>query len=206
MPDGSTPKSRNDFPGQGLLTGILAFALFACGGRDPILDRADELAHEQGVVATPDPRPATSGTAGSPPPGQPEQPAPGVPEEPKPGGIEIKGPSVVLSGTVEVPDWKGGPIRIDVFDGDQQAAANSTGQRPRVVAMARLEKPGPFDLRVPSTATQVWVGAYADENSDGKPDPTDPEAWFTGNPVSTGTDHPGVDLQLTTTPSTGSVD
>jgi len=178
--------------------------LAACGGRDPILDRADEIAVQQGVHDVADP-PAPS-TSGAPPVGQPEQPAPGVPDEPSPGGIEVMGPSVVLSGTVDVPGWKGGTIRIDIFDGDQQAAASTPDKRPRVVAMARLEKPGPFEMRVPTTAAKVWLGAYADENADGKPDPTDPEVWFGGNPIATDMDHRDVNLTLTTTATAKSTD
>jgi len=87
-----------------------------------------------------------------------------------------------LSGEVVLADHKGGAIRVDVFDGDQKAASGG-GKRPGVVAMARLDAPGPFQVTVPAGTNRVWIGAFADEDQDGKPGPLDPEVWYAANPV-----------------------
>jgi hypothetical protein len=140
---------------------------------------------------------------GQPPPGRPEQPAPGVPTGPPPGGavgdpgggagIPADAPMVAIQGTLTVEGWGGGPIRIDVFDGDQREIG---GKRPSVVGMARLDKPGPYSVQVPAASPKVWVGAFADENKDGRPGPSDPAVWYPGNPVNTAGDRDHIDLVL----------
>lgn len=141
-------------------------------------------------------------TPGEPAPGDPGQPAPGTPEQPRPGSPGSDGPSVAVSGTISVEGWSGGSIRIDIFDGDQLAAAGST-KRPSVVAQAKLERPGPFEVRVPMAAGRVWIGAFADENRNGRPDPRDPSGWYGSNPVSVDEDRSGVILQLSAAPPPG---
>jgi hypothetical protein len=203
----------------------LALLLLACSGQDPILDRAADMqgggaAPTAGAPApgktgsppptagTPEPPRPGQGAApspadpGAPAPGDPGAPSPGVPDQPTPGVPGSDGPSVALAGTVQVEDWGGGPIRIDIFDGDQQAAAGSS-KRPSVVAQARLEKPGPFEVRVPVGTTNVWIGGFADENRNGRPDPRDPSGWFGGNPVSVDGDQSGITLQLRSAPPPG---
>jgi hypothetical protein len=207
------------------LTCLLAVMSLACSGQDPILERAAEMEGgdtpptagapapgktgsapvKAGTPAQPAPgrgAPPAAGTPGEPTPGDPGQPAPGTPEQPAPGVPGADGPSVVLSGTVAVASWGGGPIRIDIFDGDQQAAAGS-GKRPSVVAQARLDAPGAFEVRVPTSAGRVWIGAFADENRNGRPDPRDPSAWFGGNPVSTDEARGGIALSLEAAPPPG---
>lgn len=196
----------------------------ACGSEDPILERAAEMegggtppspsssAPVAGVApstaGTPEPpapgrgTPPRAGTPGEPAPGDPGQPAPGTPEAPEPGSPGSDGPSVVLSGTVSVEAWAGGPIRLDIFDGDQLAAAGSA-KRPSVVAQANVERPGPFEVRVPVAAGRVWVGGFADENRNGRPDPRDPSGWFGGNPVATDADRGDLVLQLRAAPPPG---
>lgn len=102
---------------------------------------------------------------------------------------------MTLSGTIEIAGWSGGPIRIDVFDGDQVAAAGSD-RRPNVVAQARLEKPGVFAVSVPVSANKVWIGAFADEDRDGKPGREDPSGWYGDNPVDLGADRGGLALKI----------
>lgn len=203
----------------------LSLLLLACSGQDPILDRAEGM---EGADASPGagaqaersagsgpptagapepPRPGqgtepSPAVPGEPEPGDPGSPSPGVPDPPAPGAPGTDGPTVALTGTVQVESWAGGPIRIDIFDGDQQAAANS-GKRPSVVGQARLDKPGPFEVRVPEGIAGVWIGGFADENRNGRPDPRDPSGWFGGNPVSAEGDQTGISLQLRSAPPPG---
>ena len=196
----------------------------ACGSEDPILERAAEMegrstppgaaapAPVAGVApaaaGTPEPpapgrgTPPQVGRPGEPAPGDPGHPAPGRPKAPEPGSPGSDGPSVVLSGTVSVEAWAGGPIRLDIFDGDQLAAAGSA-RRPSVVAQARVDQPGPFEVRVPVAASRVWVGGFADENRNGRPDPRDPSGWFDGNPVATDADRGDLVLKLRAAPPPG---
>ena len=95
---------------------------------------------------------------------------------------------------------EGGAIRIDIFDGDQRAAAGQDGQRPRVVAAHELSKPGPFSVSIPASVPQVWVGGFVDEDGDGRPSHTDPTGWFGGNPVTTAGGVDGLVLRLETAP------
>jgi hypothetical protein len=103
----------------------------------------------------------------------------------------------VIRGTISVQGWRGGPIRVDVFDGDQR---DLTGPRPSVVGGARLDQPGDFEVRVPLSAPRVWIGAFADEDRNGRPDPTDPAAWYPRNPLSVAGDQSGVLLELKADP------
>lgn len=101
---------------------------------------------------------------------------------------------VVLSGTITVENWSGGAIRLDIFDGDQRAAAGGEGPKPSIVAVHEVAEPGSFSLEIPKDAGQVWVGGFADEDRDGRPSPTDPSGWYSGNPVSTAADQAGLAL------------
>lgn len=175
--------------------------LLACG-RDPILDRADELGPQAGAgqpgggngggngggdgggpapgrAVDPSPavpRPPEPGSAVQPPPGTPTEPAPGSP------GGQADGPQVVLKGEIALPDYELGQVRIDIFDGDQRELE---GPRPSVVGVATMERPGAFEVSVPASAARVWLGAYVDEDLDGRPSPQDPAGWYAGNPVET---------------------
>lgn len=198
----------------------LVWSIGACGGgSDPILDRAAALEGE--TSASPATAPATTGqappqpkpkpvqapapqpgAAAEPTPGTPADPAPGKPDEPAPGPaaggapgtLPSEGPQVVLRGTVAVTGWSGGAIRLDIFDGDQRAAAGGAGPKPSIVAVHEVTQPGPFSVEIPQSVGQVWVGGFADEDQDGRPSPTDPTGWYTGNPVSTATDQSGLAL------------
>ena len=102
---------------------ILCAALVACGGQDPILERAEEIREQGGPTAgeTPGPSPSHSsvsspGVGVEPTPGIPEDPVrvqpdareigtpvPGEPEDPSPMPMGANsGPTVRLSGTIEV--------------------------------------------------------------------------------------------------------
>jgi hypothetical protein len=138
-----------------------------------------------------DPGQPSPGDAAQPPPGAPDQPSPGVPEEPEPGlpggpgaeaavpGQPVDGPTVVLRGEVRYADYRAGKVRVDVFDGDQL----DRSKRPGVVGWADLSAPGSFELTVPASTGKVWLSAFNDANSDGKPGHTDPTGFFADNPV-----------------------
>ncbi len=129
-----------------------------------------------------------------PPPGAPEQPLPGVPEDPTPGapgapgapgeevvtpGAPTQGPTVTLKGEVRYRDHQAGKVRVDVFDGDQR----DFSERPGVVGWAELTGPGTFEIQVPQSAGKVWLSAFNDANSDGKPGHGDPTGYLEANPV-----------------------
>lgn len=128
-------------------------------------------------------------------PGVPSsEPKPGTPQEPAPGNPFQDGPLVKLSGEIIVPNWKGEPIRIDIFDGDQRQIG---GSRPNVVMMEHLKSDGAFEIDIPQNDSYYWIGAYVDVDGDGKPGPNDPSAWYSGNPISGKKETKGVILQLT---------
>lgn len=119
---------------------------------------------------------------GAPAPGVPVEPKPGIPSEPPPGGGGggPKGPTVVLSGVVTYPDWKKGKVKISAFDGDH---GTTGGGRPNVVAMAEVDKPGPFTIAVAENAGKIYLEAAIDEDGDGRPGPLDPQGHATRFPV-----------------------
>ena len=83
--------------------------------------------------------------------------------------------------------------KIDIFDGDQQ---NIGGQRPSVIISKTLSKIGSFEIDLPKSDTQLWIGAYIDEDEDGRPGPQDPSGWYTSNPISASKDHSGITVNL----------
>jgi hypothetical protein len=106
---------------------------------------------------------------------------------------QAQGPTVILSGRIDLPDGQTGEVHIDVFDGDQQ---DLTGSRPQVVAMARRDGAGTFEVAVPQSAKKVWVGAWCDVDGNGRPGPDDPSGWYGQNPVRTQSDAVDVVLDL----------
>jgi hypothetical protein len=87
---------------------------------------------------------------------------------------------VNLSGEVVFPGYRSGPIRIDVFDGDQR----DLSARPRVVGVAQIAGPGMFTVSVPEAARLVWISSFNDENSNSRPDlQSDPTGYYEKNPV-----------------------
>jgi hypothetical protein len=188
---------------------LLAVPFAQACGTDPILARADEERAEEPTAGQPAPGQAASpppgaaaqpapgqpgepspGDPSQPPPGAPDQPQPGVPDQPQPGApvVEIapgepqQGPTITLVGEVRFADYQGGRVRVDVFDGDQK----DFSARPSVVGWAELDAPGPFELKVPSSAERVWISAFNDANRDGKPGHEDPTGFFADNPVALG--------------------
>ena len=111
----------------------LCVSLVACGGQDPILERAEQIREQGGPSAgeTPGPSPmhssvSAAGSGVEPPPGIPEEPArvdpdareigtpvPGEPEAPPPMPIGVNsGPSVRLSGNISVVGDFAGTVLI----------------------------------------------------------------------------------------------
>ncbi|MFH1468680.1 MAG: hypothetical protein ABIO70_30095 [Pseudomonadota bacterium] len=186
----------------GALALFLIFQLAGCDG-DPILVRADDERAEEGDARRPAASPGVlpqPGVAPEPQPGQaaepgegfPDEPTPGIPEPPTPGdpsqppppggvdpGSPPSAPRTTVSGVVRYPGYTQGPIRVDVFDGDQRDLA----RHPGVVAWADLPAPGPFTVQVPKSAKKVWISAYNDANGNGRPDDRDPRGYDEGAPV-----------------------
>ena len=103
------------------------------------------------------------------------------------------GPKIKVEGSISLENWNGKVIRIDVFDGDQR---NLDGPRPKVVATKKVDQPGSFSLSLPQNEKGFWIGAYCDVDEDGKPGPTDPFGWYTGNPVQGDRDHTDIQIVL----------
>jgi len=188
---------------RGLWACLIIAALATGCGQDPIEQRAAELASQNsqpGSGGAQSPPPGGSPSAGSQPgiTGIPEEPSPGIPNEPPPGQpLGGDGPQITLSGEVELEEWSGAPIRVDIFDGNQQDLA---GPRPSVVGVVHLDAPGAWSVGVSSAIGQLWVGAYSDENKDGKPDHNEPVGWYQGNPVAGGADRGDLKISLTVQP------
>lgn len=145
-------------------------------------------------IGSPSSEPQPGVPSSEPAPGMPSsEPQPGVPQDPAPGNPFKDGPLVKLSGEVQIPNWNGEPIRIDIFDGDQQQVG---GQRPNVVMMEFLDSDGEFQIDIPERDIPYWIGAYVDIDRDGKPGPNDPSAWYEGNPIMGDRDSSGVVLRL----------
>ena len=103
------------------------------------------------------------------------------------------GKFVTFTGTMVVEKWSGKPIRVDVFDGDQRKIG---GERPSVIISETVKQIGEFELFLPEKDTQVWIGAYIDEDEDGRPGPTDPSGWYEGNPVSSKENQKNIHITL----------
>ena len=202
-------RRRLGFPPGFPLGPVLLGLLVACG-RDPILDRAQEIQAarpgDAGGGRPPSPPPGGAvapgtGLASEPTPGAPADPPPGAPADPPPGqpgpaaagSPHALGPMSTITGTISLSDYELGQVHVDVFDGDQQKLE---GKRPSVVATLRLDQPGPFTVQVPVSDTQVWIGAFVDEDLDGRPGPQDPSGWYRGNPVDTTGGAAEVDIVL----------
>lgn len=111
----------------------------------------------------------------APPKEQPKEAVPPPPPNPKDGDF------ITISGTIDASNPKGNLIRIDIFDGDQR---NIGGKRPSVVVSTTVDGGPEFEIFLPKKDQQLWVGAYIDEDGDGRPGPLDPSGWYEGNPIS----------------------
>ena len=131
--------------------------------------------------------------------GVPEEPVPGVPAPPRAVVLDDQPQQpattekIQISGMILVQGWNGNEIRIDVFDGDQRQIG---GSRPSVISSASIYKTGAYEIAVPKGDGKYWIGAYVDQNSDGRPGKEDPSGWYTGNPISASQSTAGVELVL----------
>jgi len=123
----------------------------------------------------------------APPKEQPKEAVPPPPPNPKDGDF------ITIKGTIEANNPNGKPIRIDIFDGDQR---NIGGKRPSVVVSTTVDNGPTFEIFLPQKEQQLWVGAYIDEDGDGRPGPLDPSGWYSGNPVSGNKNQEGITLVL----------
>lgn len=179
-----------------LLSLLLIPLISACGG-DPVLEAAREEAAQQGSSGGGQPGggPGVPGVAGAPSPGVPEEPKPGDPNQPPPGegGAQAPtGPTVTLKGKVVYADYKGGPIRIDLFDGDH---SNVGGPRPGILSRGQIDAPGEFEIKV-AQGSKVWVSASNDEDDDGRPSPLEPFGDYAKNPLVADEDVSGIEVTL----------
>lgn len=122
-----------------------------------------------------------------PPKEQPKEAVPPPPPNPKDGEF------IKISGTIEATNPNNKPIRIDIFDGDQR---NIGGKRPSVVVSTTVEAGPQFEIALPKKSQMLWVGAYIDEDGNGRPGPLDPSGWYSGNPISGESDHSRIILTL----------
>ena len=122
-----------------------------------------------------------------PPKEQPKEAVPPPPPNPKDGEF------ITITGTIDANNPNNKPIRIDIFDGDQR---NIGGKRPSVVVSTTVEAGPEFEIFLPKKEQMLWVGAYIDEDGNGRPGPLDPSGWYSGNPISGEADHSRVVLTL----------
>ncbi len=122
-----------------------------------------------------------------PPKEQPKEAVPPPPPNPKDGEF------ITISGTIEANNPTNKSIRIDIFDGDQR---NIGGKRPSVVVSTTVEAGPEFEIFLPKNKQMLWVGAYIDEDGNGRPGPLDPSGWYSENPISGEEDHRRVVLTL----------
>ena len=131
--------------------------------------------------------------------GVPEEPVPGVPAPPRAVVLDDQPEQpqmqeqIQIAGMILVQGWNGNEIRIDVFDGDQRQIG---GSRPSVISSSSLSKPGAYEISVPKGKGKYWIGAYVDQNGDGRPGKQDPSGWYAGNPISASQATSGVELVL----------
>ena len=122
-----------------------------------------------------------------PPKEQPKEAVPPPPPNPKDGEF------ITITGTIDANNPNNKPIRIDIFDGDQR---NIGGKRPSVVVSTTVEAGPEFEISLPKKEQMLWVGAYIDEDGNGRPGPLDPSGWYSGNPISGEADHSRIVLTL----------
>ena len=79
--------------------------------------------------------------------------------------------NITLKGTIQAENPNNRPIRIDIFDGDQQ---NIGGTRLQWLLVLTIEAGTTFEIALPKEDQMLWVGAYIDEDGDGRPGPIDP--------------------------------
>ena len=131
--------------------------------------------------------PKVAPPAVEPPKEQPKEAVPPPPPNPKDGEF------ITISGTIKANNPNNKPIRIDIFDGDQRKIG---GKRPSVVVSTTVESGPQFEIFLPKKQQMLWVGAYIDEDGNGRPGPLDPSGWYGENPISGESDHSRVVLTL----------
>ena len=180
---------------------LLAFGVCAsaCGGTDPILERADEIRAEeanasggQGVSgngssqgspvvgasgANQPGQPGQPGQLGQ--PGQPEPVTPGIPLEPESVGTPepistmAEGSAVMISGTVTVAGGQSGRIKIKGHLKDPRGQVH----QPMGGDGIELDYPAETSFTLPvNLGATVWIEAFLDLDQNGGPSFKEPQA------------------------------
>jgi len=193
---------------------IVFFTFFGCG-EDPILAKVNSEKSEASskkktvvsgskeetvqtdvpIIAPPKDSPKTpigqipkvAPPTVEPPKEQPQEAVPPPPPNPKDGDF------ITIKGTINANNPTNKAIRIDIFDGDQR---NIGGKRPSVVVSQTVDLGPDFEIFLPKEDQQLWIGAYIDEDEDGRPGPMDPSGWYAGNPISGSSDSSNITLIL----------
>jgi len=186
--------------------------IFGAWGKEPILKTAKQLQEKNTksekqkdrsssrlLVQDPPQKKPSKAVTQDPSPVQPQAPTPVQAQSPAPGKPEANPPKprqedqITLQGKIDLKNWSGKIIRIDIFDGDQQKIG---GKRPSVVATRRIKDPQNFTISVPKTSNSLWVGAYVDEDEDGRPGGKDPSGWYGNNPIAGDKNHQNILIPL----------
>jgi hypothetical protein len=178
------------------------FVSFLGCGSDPILDRANEIEKENSSskenekvtnnVTQKEKMEIKPPQVVAPPTVEPPKPLSNEQVDPPPRNPK-DGPFIKVSGEIHIDNWSGKKIRIDVFDGDQRKIG---GNRPSVIISETLNKIGAYSIDLPQSEKELWVGAYIDEDEDGRPGPQDPSGWYISNPLSAEKNHSGITVIL----------
>ncbi len=225
-----TPGERMEFKGSNTLCArhpisrLVIGLLCACGGQDPILDRADEIREQGGPSANETPGISTArdpgrnnsqsgqsnqpspGKPGEPPPGNPDPPSPGVPDPSQEGHQDAKppiqgsGPAARISGVVQIPEGMTGTVHIMAFASDP-AAARKGGRHPDVAGFTQLNGTGDFSFELANGGAPVWLDAHLDQGPDfdGRPGPGEPTGFLESG-IPTTEDTSGIVLELEVRP------
>ena len=186
---------------------ISFFMIFGACQEDPILQTAEQLQKNPPKSEGISKKPSFSTKKKDPPkvkvfaPGKPNEPKPVKAKDPNPVKPNMDPPKpkqqeeqIQIKGKIIIENWSGKIIRIDIFDGDQRKIG---GKRPSVVATRRIKDPNNFSISIPKTSKSLWIGAYVDENEDGRPGGKDPSGWYRKNPIAGDQNHQNITLSLT---------
>ena len=176
----------SSFHGFGVIFVFLLsfFTLLACG-RDPILDRVDEMSSPSQNSASPkndrkDPPRSSSPSPGDPPPAKNEKAQPN----------ENDGPRIFIRGVITSEQCPTGPIRLNVSNGIH---SEQTQKQVKVLGELRNIQPGPFEIQIEASNDNVYIDAFCDLNKNNKPEDSEPKAVYQ-SPLKGNSDHS--DLQV----------
>jgi len=167
------------------------FSILACG-RDPILDRVDEMTKPSEDVSSKKDMPSSSSQTNLKPDDVESQSSPQSRHEPS-SPDKNDGPKITISGRIVAANCPDGPIRLNVSDGDQSEAND---RKINVIADKMNLKPGPFSIQVSPQTSQLYLDAFCDADKDGSPGASDPKGVLK-TPLQGDQDHSDILLSLT---------